>query len=452
MLGLGLNIFYASQAGESGPPPVTTDFTYTQVQPGWAGILDYASDPAKLKMRVDLGVEGYSLWAGVAVGPIFSIKMQADFFPDLADLIFASVDGGPFTQATLDVPSGYYTIYTGLSNAPHFVTLRTTKDGVGYMSTSGNVAKVTGTAPELITPTSWQQIGDGSTNSFSPNGLIAVPSPKVPTFKASTTETGKKQTMGIKGTFTELWVVCQSRYIYINDGTTTTEYDTTTASGSGPTSMRSIRVTGLSGTKTYRIWASGLSSPSGGIFAVGCVGTIAPLDNRRALVQFGDSVTVGFTDAVSGWTEVQRVAAALDYVGMSAGSGGWTIANLKAAIDGWLATMTVGANDCAVLAIGQNDGNTTLSAPKIADYEYIVDALLTKGYRRVICRGPLPVNNISQPIINASIESIVTGYADARVKYVNPNGWLNTGGIHPDKAGYDLLVGYCLTDYPALLA
>jgi lysophospholipase L1-like esterase len=173
--------------------------------------------------------------------------------------------------------------------------------------------------------------------------------------------------------------------------------------------------------------------------------------------QFGDSITAGDSGSgmgtqtnTTGDVDTLGVAANLGFAGATYGISGLTIEGLETALPTILAALPAASSaDMAVLAIGRNDVGTGFDAPRQTYFNNIVDALLAKGYGRVICRAVLP-DASSWDSFNTTMQSLVTARANPKVVYVPTSTWTGvttSDSVHPDQAGYLTLRGYAITAY-----
>ncbi|MNC27678.1 hypothetical protein D3C75_758590 [compost metagenome] len=208
-------------------------------------------------------------------------------------------------------------------------------------------------------------------------------------------------------------------------------------------------------TSVYNVWDSGNGRAAGGIFAVAGDSTFLDIGTRRRMDQYGDSITYGSgPNATSCDTETMHVAAKLGFVGSTTGISGQTITGAKAMLDSSLPGRTVSSSDIAILALGGNSAENGIDSTEQADYNILIDKLLTKGYGKVFCRGILPVVNSGANAIVVTANGVLKSLVDARA---NPNViWIETvdwtgatsvDGVHPDASGYITLSTYAYNAY-----
>lgn len=446
-----------------GVAPSTINPTYAQTSGGLVGALDFTGTANRTVFQSATSAFNTGAWVGKITGTYADILMfQGGSQP--AGMVEVSIDNGAFSAAP--VVGGRYVLFTGLPQATRLVVVRINSayGSSASMPNTGVVMTVTGAPPSVVVASTMVQSGDTNSNVIATNALVQNPTiPFVATFTPpSTTDTqnatrANNPGLTLRTDATEMFATTRARYVYVSvDGAAPTRYDL----GVGNTELRTVNITGLSGLRTYYMWAS-YSQFGINQFSVGLVGGtgLTNIAAKQRFDQYGDSITEGVPFATSvGETDTFRVAAALGYMGGNYGLAGETVSGLNTRATTILANKTgrsaVGANDVAVIAIGRNNTGGAFSAPVIADYQALVNKLLTAGYRRVICRGILPEGANLWPAENGSISSIVTGFADPRVKYCDPSSWsgIATGdGTHPTDAGYVTLAGYAVAAYPALI-
>jgi len=175
------------------------------------------------------------------------------------------------------------------------------------------------------------------------------------------------------------------------------------------------------------------------------IAEILPTVEQKTVLQLGDSLTfgAGTTDALrNGATDIYLLGNELNFIPSNFGLSGQTTAQLTAAIPtyfGYVAELP----DYALLAIGRNDvDSVTLQA----DYTDCVNALLTAGCTKIICRGLLPEDYNVFTDENAAIVASVNSFSSEDIIYMDPDTWLgielSIDGIHPSEAGYVTIAGY----------
>ena len=467
-------------------PPTERSFTYSEYQQGWTLVREETSNPARLRLNNTRDFTSASHYMAVVTGTDARATLNSLFKTSLGDreagLYFeVSVDGGAYTRTPYNSATDDFQLFSGLPDTSHIVAIRTPAElfETVYIDKGASPLKVKGTAPAIKLVDQWLQPGQPNANvhagngfdgfSDGPNGarlvggsLVNLANAAVTPQKFTDYRSGGTPSMVFRANVTELWFVTGQRVIHVWDGTqmrvVDTGFDALGGDYRGGDSIRVARLTGLSGLKSYYVWTSSNGQPV--YLSVGLVGgTAQPLtEGNRTLDQYGDSITEGVTATAPntkpendrGYLDPYRVGARLGYTGVAIGKAGYTVANLNTDLPGWLERKIVTSADVAIIAIGQNNG-----VPDTSVYNAIIDKLLAKGYGKVICRGVIPVQSGNSTAINATIEDIVNGRADPKVKYLNVNSWTSISRpdtIHPDVNGYNQIVDLSVAALPALLA
>lgn len=439
----------------SGPiDPTTVSYTASQFLSGFTGPLNTVKDANRIYFRGQL-----TLWSGWISGTEAKWTMTSEY-GDFDGGVQVAVDGGVFINAPRS--GQVYTLFTGVPQAAHFVEIRIAQGlgDVAYMASSGNVLTVTGAPPALLTLTNKVQVGADSalglyTGSMMTNSVGFTP----PLQAVKSNQYGSNiGSVKIKGAFNKLVVTLNGdRMIAVSKNGGAPTYHTMTGETDHPSRAMVIPLDGS--TSTYNVWDDGNYYNTGGAFAVAADSEFLDIGIRRRLDQYGDSVTYGSGPGASSInTETMQVAAAMGFVGSTNGISGQTITGGKAMIDLVLANKNVGINDVAILALGGNSASDGIDSTEQADYNIMIDKLLTKGYGKVLCRGILPLDNSgAQPLIDAAnniLKGLVTTRNDPRVVWVETVTWTGyetLDGVHPTAAGYVTIGNYALPAYQSLI-
>jgi lysophospholipase L1-like esterase len=432
--------------------PTTVNFTAAEFAPGFAGPTSTTKTAGRIYFRVQLTV-----WSGWITGSEAKWTMTSNY-GDYDGAVQVAVDGGAFSNAPR--AGQIFTLFTGLPSVAHYVEIRIT-DGLGdeaYMLATGNVLTVTGAPPALQVLPNIVTVGSDSANGIYSGSMIATTATFAPPTQAPSGQVygSNVGSVKIKGAFTKLIVSLNgARKVGVSkNGGVPSFYSIADESG-GPS--RSLVIPCDGSTSVYNVWDSGNGRAAGGIFAVAGDATFLDIGTRRRLDQYGDSITYGSgPNATSCDTETMHVAAKLGFVGSTTGVSGQTISiDGKNMIDASLAGRNVSSGDIAILALGGNSAADGISSTEQADYNIMIDKLLTKGYGKVFCRGILPVANTDANNIvitaNAVLKSLVDARANPNVIWIDPVTWTGVSsldGVHPDAAGYLTLANYA---YPAYL-
>ncbi|MEO0870822.1 MAG: SGNH/GDSL hydrolase family protein [Pseudomonadota bacterium] len=439
------------------PPstPSTVEFSYAQVGPLLTGnVGEHVPISGRTSLSASQSTRLQSIFVLEITGTeadLLAYQNSGTRVP--ATMLEVSLDSGAsWTQAP--IVDGRYQLFTGLSDEQRMVLVRVRAPygTSANIPQTGTVVRVTGVTPALTAFRDFVSAGDG--DPFVESGNALVPNTRTGFFPPDKiSDTDNCGSIAIRGNYSEIVMVSKSRYFYLSEeGGAPTRYDV--GAGGGTNDMRVVKITGLSGVKRYNAWG-GASSEN---FSVGgkIAGSRSDPGIAGTLDQYGDSITQGNSTGISkGEPELFHVASALGRVGTNFGIGGDTTAKLLARVPSILAEKTVTSSDVAIIAIGRNDSpGNPMDAQNVTDYETIVTALLNAGYGRVICRGVLENETNDFSPYNADIQSIVTGYADARVVFCDVSGWTDVtyvDGTHPDSAGYATMATYAISDYPALI-
>lgn len=435
-----------------------TTFTATQLTTGLLGFFEY-------------GVAGYIRFAAAGSGVLafeftgtgFSIAAFQGAASQPTDMVEVSVDGGGFTTMGA-ASSGVYS-RTGLANTAHTIVVRINGaygDGSGIATTGTVLTIIGGTSISL--PRNSQHVTTGlgatimKTASLVDTAFITY-DVRIPTGIQSPgkivrgpAESGKRNNWStkIRTNATTLWIYTEDTFCWVHDGTTITRYNCNGTGITGEVAGLS-KITGLSGLKNYSIWGSGRYNTTIGVYD----GDFFTIPTTGVIHEFGDSIAEGVSEGIVGnfgLASVFQTAVGLGRIGCNFGISGNTIVNLKARVDSILANVEVTSFDVALLSIGRNNSDAPLDATEIADYQYIVSALRTKGYGRIICRGVLYEGGVS--VVNSDISAIVTGFADAKIKYYNVDSYTALSkhdGVHLDATGMGQLSAFQIADLPALI-
>lgn len=449
------------------PGPIVatgTDYTYSQLITGFMGAFDYGTAGRILFPPGNNASIPGAFVADITGTAAFIRMFQNSSQP--SGMVEVSVDGGAFASAGA-ASGGEYTLFTGLSDTPHTVLVRVNAAyGVSvHVPTTGNFLRVTGAAPAVTVPRAVQMETSGlnilesacafanAPGNLDVNTPAGVQSPGRVAQTASPTGQRNTSSFKIRTDATEFWIYGEDNWCWINDGTTTTRYALNGA-GPGALNARLTKLTGFSGLKEYAIWteerANQVIAPYNSTFAT------FPAHVGR-FDEYGDSIcegTAGNPAQDRGFATVFQTAVGLNRIGGNFGISGNTIANLRARIDLILANKEITSQDVAFLTIGRNNTGGAFDATETTDYQYIVSALVAAGYGRVICRGLLPEGANLWPAESGSIQSIVTGFADPKVVFMNAStftGLSTHDGVHLTVTGFNQLRDYQLAVLPGLI-
>jgi GDSL-like Lipase/Acylhydrolase family len=432
--------------GSGGGVATTITRTYAEISSSLFGPID----TARTVNRTHLLASNNTALVLYIKGTDASVMMyNVNGYGTGSGLVGVCVDDGAVT-----LPAGVankFPLFTGLSDTLHKVVIMIPA-GYGtstYLASNGNPIEVTGVSPYVLTSSTVIERG-AATNAVwsSPtvaSGGLYVPATNI-TGTAAATATSAIPCVRLRAATTYLDVSTQGTHFAVSvDGAAPTYYTTGYTSGSRTASSRRITCDGV--LRTYNIWSTnGAASGASVMLSVGVDSTPVAITTKR-IHQFGDSITFGSGTGITSTvhTDLPRVASALGLVGSTFGISGQTSAQLATRIAAQVAlTNSNVSEDIAVLAMGRNDANVFTSS----DWDTTVAALLV-GYAKVLVRGVLNTGT-SFSTFNDSMESWVTGKADARIVYIDVDSWTgidSPDGTHPSDAGHVTLANYCITAY-----
>lgn len=326
---------------------------------------------------------------------------------------------------------------------------------------------IAGFSPSTWSPVAWVQPADSGALSVSSAYVVAFDSnpgyapPKLPAAVYGVTGTNVPSVRFRTLSARHMIIVATSDYVYVStDGAPAVRYWHT---GVWDARAITVHLDGLA--HTYNVW-QGNTKGNGAVFSVGVDAPMVDVGDKIQMHQFGDSITACAGSESAGDAETMTVAAVLGCVGSTFGISGETVPQLNARLDALLAGITVNAGDIAIIAEGRNNAVGSWDSTLMGHYDSIIGKLLAKGYRRVLCRGIIgsAAPTTYFPLENASIQSVVTARADARVRFVDTSAWQVTsfgsnGGVgiqladnvHPTAAGYKTMVPLAVAAYSPLI-
>lgn len=432
-------------------------FSATQIASGFSGSYDVTTNVNRIYWAAPnaSALHGGTVWSAWIKGTAATIKLPNGLN---AGAILVSVDGGAYS--TCSNAADVYTLFTGLSDVSHFVSVRT---GTAYGTanvyadkTGGNILNITGASPYVDLPSSFA-ISSNATSIFSQlGGGVANTAnfyPPLSTYNALTGNPSNTGALVLNGNFQKLNVSLTGVggdygcWVSVN-GAAPTRYASVASVGNA--NAMSIAVS--EGTKKYYVWPSRACS----VFSASGDGVASVNTGLTQLHQFGDSITYGLTDR--GNVDTFAIGASIGYAPLTLGISGLTTVGLDTNISDWLTKTPVTTNDVAVLAIGRNDVGGSFSAPVIAAYTSILNKLIAKGYGKILVRGILPNGDLSTtwPLENASIQSCIATVGNPKLIFVDTStcpAYSTEGGdnTHPNTAGYVTIADYLLPKYRTAL-
>lgn len=446
----------------------TTNYTETDAEFGFFGFFDLLTTPGQ---RFWLSIWG--TWTGYITGTDATMTSAGG---DVAPY-WISVDGGAETHQTL--VGGVTPLFSGLSDTPHLVRIRSDSaydPTFAWTFTTGNFLNVTGAAPAIGQGTDLGPsyiLTDPSFPGMHSLYLAAAPGGNIrPVFNLTTNSAPNLYALAgailVKAQCADLWLFTGSNEIWIaTDGGALTEY--TIGTTSPVASWRKI-ASGLDNTAYHDYLivpassGSNITEQSLGVMIGGASATYSAVTSRPRLIQFGDSITQGDNraDTSTASTDVYKYCHSAGFMPHAAGYGGQTASQLALDIPGIVAAQAA-LPDYAILAIGRN--NTSGSGFQ-TDYLACINAILTAGIPKILCRRIIPDNLLDFKLtLDADIQTVVTTLANPTVGYMGDDTWIGittiegdggvdganptAGGTHPDKTGYVTLAGLELSSITA---
>lgn len=439
--------------------PSTAEYTFAQVGQGFTlfrndAIANFLGTVPSLR-QFGYDPQG-SLASWTITGTKAVLRAQIDAVGNAVDgLIDVSINGGAWTDAPRAAGTNEFVLFDG-ADATRRVAVRVNRgDGRGEVlfPKAGTLLTVIGAPPAVAVVNGWVRQGEpnsGTANAIVPHARGNYTPAKIPDINAGPAV--NVSAMMVRGTFSEIQIGAMARYQYLSiDGAAPTRY--ATQPGGGVT-----RVTGLTGLKTYYVWAEeGQVVPMTAMLAMGYVGVLDTSLAIRRMDIFGDSVVeaaaVAGRGTSGGESEVYRVGASLGYIGANHGVGGQTTEGVDNRLAAALANMTVTSADVFISATGRNDNGMEdpSASNRQARYASIIAKALAKGYGLVLLRGIIPESGSGLPS-NAPMQAAVAAANDPRVKYIDTSGWSaidRPDNVHPNDAGYGQLAAYAKLAYQA---
>lgn len=433
----------------------TANYTDTQAAFGFFGYFDFTTSSGKRNWFNSpiAGIGAISTWTGYMTGTSATMACTAGSTAPYS----VSVDGGAETVPTLS--GGVIQLFTGLTDAAHIVRIRSNSsyNGNNHTPSTGTLFAVTGASPAIgqgsDMGTSWM-FNDPSApliHSFFQNVASPPAANIVPTFDylyygAATYGYADGGCVMFSAQCSSIWIYGGSQdYWYSIDGGAWTQL--LIAQASSTTSQWRKVLTGLDSTAMHRYlikpsYRSGVdvaaTGASWGVMLGGTSATFGTKPSVPRIMQFGDSITYGgSTMPDTGSADVYQYANSMNMMPHQAGIPGINTATLLAAIPTWTG-QTVGSPKYAVLAIGRNDAGSA-KAGVITSYTGCVNALLTAGFTKIMCRKIVPDQALAfdtnaTDFSDADIKNIVTGFANPNISYMGDDTWLGITTVEGSAA------------------
>lgn len=451
--------FFFVAAGGTIIPPSTLNATFSSVQDAYFGFYTVNGSTRRF----------------AAIRSALSLRIKGT----QADLYCTSGDSTPYrvlvddqahtAYSTPTLSGGKIPLFTGLADAEHIVHIFSDNSDTGQsIPTTGTLLSVTGVQPYatklgtsyMTTDVSFPGIYTGTVNAN------ATYSPATATIPASSVGWGHRNTGSIhfRAKFTEMYVFTYSKTVYVSinggimqkvsmeESASANRYWKKIAGITGSlSSYSSVMISGGGGT-------AGAYAVDQEILGVMLTGDgaemVAPTGTKRHCTMFGASQVEGAA-ADSACVDIHMAQPNLPVYALSAGSSGQTLAAAITTIPTW--APKVPYKDICLTSIGTNSPD---DANFIPDYKSMVNALLTAGFQKIICRGILDVNSY-QAAKNVKIAQAVSELNDSRVVYASIAGWVATtngangsiempDGNHPTEAGYRTMANKMVADHYSL--
>lgn len=411
-----------------------TSYSYAQIESGLSGYFDKASDITKTSFQPN------SVLLLIITGTDALLKCGSNSTTPFR----LSVDG---IEASPSIVDTGITLFSGLADTSHWVSITMTPfyDPVYNWLIKAETAlvTVTGAAPALaaipMNFVSWTTF-DGKSSFFS-----------APSYDAPITPSNQLQVnadsvgMGQISFYSQ----CDSIFVFtarervkysIDDGTivTITAPDNTNKRRAFPLGIA------FDGTQShkYTIWDD--DEDDAKLQAVGCAIDGAPTaitstSPIASFLQLGDSITRGVYATPPGTVDIWQVGLNLNLLVSKCGVSGQTISELTTSIPGYFAITSV--PDFLLLAIGRND---TESLTFQTDYTACIQALLTAGCTKILCRGLISNTNAFADE-NGFIQAAISSFSNPDIMYLDTTLWTGVDyqdGVHPSIAGYATLAAF----------
>ena len=484
------------------PDAVTSTFSDAQIASGFWGTFNESSSGG---LRRQWGIT-VGTWTGWIRGSSASIRGVGG----TAAPIFVSVDGGAETQPALQSGTqsdGFWSLYSGLSDDWHFVSVRGTLGGTWSTFRAGSanlvVLSVTGVTPQVVfdrvasspnLAVAKYVVGNAATIQHSYTEVAATSivsgtttptaAPYTSTFDGNLISFMCGGSVRFRARCSELWIYGRGDVGHIQvDGGSRSRYQLVSPRPASEYAWRKL-TDGLDGSAfhDYTIAADTTTNGQiqGQIWAVAPSGTGAAFGALAAtlprILQIGDSrgfsrgqqpFNVGGAVGVAPFQDHATVdtywwATKLGYIGRTAGRAGETSTGLLSGTTPRLNQVLDalgGSWDAFVLGIGRNDA-ATASATRQANYVSLINILQMRNpAAKIIVQGVDLGTNWgagSAAAIDADLLAAVNTVNSPLVHFVSTTAWTGTASnsndnTHPNLVGYNNMVAYAAADYAPFL-
>lgn len=372
-----------------------------------------------------------------------------------ANPFMVSIDGGTPTQP--NISSEYVQLFTGLSDTEHLVEIYpgSIYANNAWTFTSGVVLEVTGASPQASTifdvvynPADPAFPGLDTHAKTATYGGNVTPTHPLINFAASDSY-GQCGATRIRAQASEVWVLTGDNEIWMSVDNAYPVKRTIGTAG-GPFWRK---IDGLDSENYHDYTIISKAASTGYTFvAVAVKGSMTSVNPALVVMQLGDSITRGTGAGTSvAAVDTYKYATSLGAMPSTTAKAGITIETLTTAIPTIFGFLAV--PDIAVLAIGRNNVTSTEADFKTA-YTSCINALLTAGCTKIICRGITPNTGADYwATQNSWISAVVDTFASSDIVYVGTGSWTGiatSDGTHPNETGYVTMADYEVTAFDGI--
>lgn len=390
------------------------------------------------------------------------------------------VDSDTFSNRTIPtLTGGKIPLFSGLADAWHDVMIwqDNSGSGQGFPAPTGNLIEAFGSNAQVLPMGQAWYLGDLSfpgvfaglteTHSFYPTSQTR----KVIGISSQTGWGMSAGSIHMRAKFEKLWVFADKLathvMVSVNGALATACALSAIDDGTQATTLwRKVDIAAQSSYADIILSGGGredATAPAAGHIMQGVMVTgtgadvDAPTGTRRHVVLIGASQVEGVSTGARGYrNDCHLVQNRLAIYGTNCGLAGGTITGLTAAVP-TIATKVVN-KDIAMLSVGINSAD---DANFQTDYQNLIQACLTAGWAKVVCRGLVTVTSNASK--NAKISAAVASFSSAAVVYADVSTWTATtdgagdtiampDGAHPNAAGFAKMADYWVRDHASLFA
>jgi hypothetical protein len=446
-------------------PSIQRTFNDAAVSNGYSGYFDLSTNANR---------RGWVVNKSALIGYVSGTQAQLNVtFAGDTTPFRVRVDGGAEQQLT--VSGGLCTLFTGLTDGPHLVVVRPENStGFGDTSSSGSaVLTVQGVNPTW-TPLGVQyNLNDPAFPGYHTYGTLPAQGAAITPTYAVTNNGGTGTNWGpfngsmhFRAQGTGIWVfTSETSFWYSINGSAMTQatlMPTTQISGLNCLEWKQIPGLALDPNTLQEVILNsdslGANNPiCQSVMIAGPTATLAASNNTKINVcVFGASQVQG-AGATIGATDMYQVMPLIPGIAVGgSGNSGQTVAQAVVAMPLWAPQYP--KKHTILLSIGFNSAD---DASFQGDYTNLINACLTAGWTRVICRGTMTVNQSVNLGKNAKIQAAVSALGNANVVYADVSTWVGSvdGSVgvmmpdsaHPNAIGYTTQAGYVARDHATIL-